>query len=111
MGANVFSDWKVGSTITYTGEFQGKKYQDKGVIQKVEPEKILQSTFFSPLSGKEDTPDNYYLVTYILSKSDGKTMVTLLQDNISTEKERVHSIENWKSVLRKLKAVVESETA
>ena len=109
MGTDVSTDWKEGSAITYNGEYEGKKYHDKGIIKKIEPEKILQSTYLSSMSGKEDKPDNYNLVTYKLTKSDDKTVITLTQDNNSTEKEKEHSTENWKAVLKKLKEVVESE--
>ncbi len=109
MGTDVSTDWKEGSTITYSGEYEGKKYHDKGVIKKTEPEKLLQSTYLSSLSGKEDKPENYNLVTYKLTNRDDKTVVSLSQDNNSTEKEKEHSIENWKSVLKKLKEVAETE--
>lgn len=109
MGTDVSSDWKEGSTITYAGEYEGKKYHDKGIIKKILPEKELQSTYWSSLSGKADQPDNYNLVTYKMTKRDNKTVITLSQDNISTEKEKQHSAENWKMVLKKLKEVVESE--
>ena len=109
MGTNVSTDWKEGSAITYDGEYNGKKYHDKGVIKKVEPEKLLRSTYLSSMSGKEDKPENYNLVTYKLTPSNGKTVVTISQDNILTEKEKEHSRENWKLVLKKLKEVVETE--
>ena len=109
MGTDVSTDWKEGSKITYNGEYQGKKYHDKGIIKKVEPEKLLQSTYLSSMSGKEDKPENYNLVTYKLTKSGDTTVITLSQDNNSSEKEKEHSIENWKMVLKKLKEVVESE--
>src|ERR1035437_236653 len=109
MGTDVSSDWKEGSTITYSGEYEGKKYHDKGIIKKIETEKVLQSTYWSSMSGKADKPENYNLVTYKMTKKDDKTLVTLSQDKISTEKEKEHSIENWKMVLKKLKEVVESE--
>ena len=109
MGTDVSTDWKEGSPNTYTGEYEGKKYHDKGTIKKIEPGKILQSTYLSSMSGKEDKPENYNLVTYIITKRDGKTVITLTQDNNSTEKEKEHSTENWKRVLKKLKEVVESE--
>jgi uncharacterized protein YndB with AHSA1/START domain len=109
MGTDVTSDWKEGSTITYNGEYEGKKYHDKGVIKKIDPEKILQSTYLSSMSGKEDKPENYNLVTYKITKRDDKTVITLTQDNNATEKEKEHSTENWKAVLKKLKEVAESE--
>ncbi len=108
MGTNVVTDWKEGSSITYDGEYNGKKYHDKGVIKKVEPGKLLQTTYLSSMSGKEDRPENYNLVTYKIKKKEDKTVVTISQDNNATEKEREHSAENWKMVLKKLKEVVEA---
>jgi len=61
------------------------------------------------MGGKEDKPENYNLVTYKLSQNDGKTVVTLTQDNVLSEKEKEHVTGNWKSVLKKLKEVVENE--
>jgi hypothetical protein len=60
------------------------------------------------MGGKEDKPENYNLVTYYLSEKDGKTIVTLTQDNVGSEKEKEHVTDNWKAVLKKLKEVVEN---
>lgn len=109
MGTNVTSDWKEGSAITYTGEYNGKTYHDKGVIKKTEPEKLFQSTYWSSMGGKEDKPENYNLVTYKLTEDGDKTTVTLTQDNVQSEKDKEHVTQNWNMVLKKLKEVVESE--
>lgn len=108
MGTDVSTDWKEGSPINYTGEYNGKKYHDKGVIKKIEPEKIFQSTYWSSMGGKEDKPENYNLVTYNLSEKDGKTVLTLTQNNVGSEKEKEHVTGNWKAVLKKLKEIVEN---
>jgi len=108
MGTNVSTDWKEGSAITYEGEYNGKKYKDKGIIKKIQPAKILESTYWSSMGGKEDKPENYNTVTYELEGNpDGTTMVKLTQDNILTEQEKEHVTVNWKMVLQKLKEVVE----
>ena len=107
MGTTVTTDWKEGSSISYEGEYQGKKYKDKGVIKKIEPKKIFQSTYWSSMGGKEDKPENYNMVKYALKEKEGKTVVTLSQDNINSEKEKEHVTGNWKAVLKMLKQVVE----
>ncbi len=84
-GADVESEWRAGSEITWKGEFNGKKYQDKGVILKIEPEHTLQYSHFSPLSGKPDKPENYHTVTIKLAGSADKTEVSLLQNNYLDE--------------------------
>jgi uncharacterized protein YndB with AHSA1/START domain len=109
MGTTTVSDWREGSSIAYSGEYEGKNYHDKGKIIKMEPVKLFQSTYWSSMSGKKDEPENYNLVTYRLSEENGKTTVHLTQDNIASEKEKAHSEKNWAMVLQKLKEVVENE--
>lgn len=104
----VITDWKVGSPITYKGQWQGKAFEDKGKILEIEPEKTLVSTHWSPLSGVPDTPENYHTVTYTLSDQGESTEVTITQDNNSTEKEKEHSEQNWRTVLEGMKKLLES---
>ena len=104
---DVISDWKVGSPIVYRGEFDGKKFEDKGTIVKIEPEKQLVSTHWSPLSGVPDSPENYHTVTYDLVAREDKTEITITQDNNANEQEKVHSEENWKMVLVEMKKLLE----
>src|SRR3974390_3513130 len=81
-GTKMTTDWKVGSPITYEGEYQGRNYQDKGGVKKFRPEQELETTYWSSMSGKEDTPENYNTVTYTLEKEGSGTRLTLMQDNI-----------------------------
>ncbi len=106
-GTNVISDWKKGSPIIWKGEWGGKKYEDKGVILKLEPERLIQYSHFSPLSGQQDLPENYHTVAIELSGKGKQTLVSLLQDNNATEEAREHSEKNWKIMLDGLKKLLE----
>lgn len=106
-GTKVTTDWKEGSAITYEGEYNGTQYKDKGIIKKFEPNKVFSATYWSSMGGKEDTPDNYNLVTYTLEETHNRTIVTLTQDNIATDQERLQMLTNWNSVLAELKNVAE----
>src|SRR5216684_1074674 len=66
-GTQVTTDWKVGSPIIYKGEWQGKSYEDKGKILKIEPNKLIVSTYWSSMSGMPDAPENYKTVSYELT--------------------------------------------
>jgi uncharacterized protein YndB with AHSA1/START domain len=105
---DVITDWKVGSPIIYKGEWQGKSFTDKGKVLKVEPEKSLVTTHWSPLSGVADSPENYHTVTYTLRAKGESTEVTITQDNNATEQEKEHSEENWRTVLDGMKKLLES---
>ena len=106
-GTNVTTDWKKGSPVTYSGVWEGKPYEDKGVIMNIVPEKIYHSTYYSPLSGKEDVPENYANVIWELSEKNGQTIINLSMDNIETEEGRIKSEQNWDYVLSGMKTFVE----
>ncbi|MGH7650271.1 MAG: SRPBCC family protein [Gemmatimonadaceae bacterium] len=107
-GTTVTSDWKKGSRIVWKGEWQGKAYEDKGVVLATDKPKKLQYTYLSSMSGKPDTPDNYSTITINLSPDGNRTRVSLSQDNNDTEASRDHSQQNWETVLAGLKKVVEA---
>ena len=106
-GTIVITDWQVGSPIVYEGEWQGKSYQDKGIIMQVEPGKLLVSTYWSSMAGLPDLPENYKTVRYELSPVGHETKLTVTQDNNATQEEAMHSSQNWKMVLDGIKKVVE----
>lgn len=106
-GTDVHTDWQVGSPITYTGEWEGKQYEDKGTILEVQPERLLVSTYWSSMSKLPDLPENYKNVRYELSPEGEATKVTIVQDNNKTQEEADHTTKNWNMVLSKLKEVVE----
>ncbi len=106
-GTHVTTDWRVGSPITYEGIWEGKAYEDKGQILQVEPGKLLVSTYWSPLSGLPDVPENYQTVRYELSTEGSGTRLTLTQDNNATQEDANHSAQNWSMVLAGMKQIVE----
>jgi uncharacterized protein YndB with AHSA1/START domain len=107
-GSTVKTDWAVGSSITYSGEWEGKPFEDKGIVVDVQPGRVLSTTHFSPLSGKEDSPENYHTVTYTLDPHGDSTIVTLTQDNNESDEDAKHSADNWTLMLAGLKKVVEA---
>ncbi len=108
-GTKVETDWRIGSPITYTGQWQGKPYQDKGVVKQVETNKLLVSTYWSPLENLPDRPEYYKTVRYELASEGNATRLTVTQDNNATPEDAAHSSENWKMVLEGMKALLEGK--
>jgi len=106
-GTNVVSDWREGSPIIWKGEWQGKSYEDKGVLLQLKPERTVQYSHFSPLSGLPDKRENYHTVTIELSAEGNQTRVSLAQDKNPTEQARDHSEKNWEMMLIALKKFLE----
>jgi uncharacterized protein YndB with AHSA1/START domain len=106
-GTNVETTWKVGAPITWKGEWEGRAYEDKGVVKTSDAPRTLAYSHFSPLTGKPDKPENYHNIVVSLVPSGRNTRVTLEQDNNGTEEERAHSQKNWETMLGGLKKYVE----
>src|ERR1700733_1843515 len=97
VSAEVVSEWKKGSSITWKGTWQGKPHEDRGTILDLQEGRLIQYSHFSPLSGLADVPGNYHTVTVQLSPEGEEegTRVSLAQDNNPDEEAREHSEKNW----------------
>lgn len=108
-GTKVISDWKVGTSILFTGNWQGTDYADKGTILKFDIEKVFQYNYWSGFSGLPDSPENYSMITFELTSKDNGTMLTLTQSNFATETMYEHSDKNWDAALDIVKNLTEKQ--
>jgi uncharacterized protein YndB with AHSA1/START domain len=106
-GTVLKSDWKVGSPITFSGEWEGKPYLDKGIILQIENEKVLKYNYWSSFSGTEDKPENYATIIYSLEEKDGQTTIFISQDSIKSKEALEHSEQNWQMIMKSLKELLE----
>jgi hypothetical protein len=59
------------------------------------------------MTGRPDLPENYHTITYRLAEHDGKTNLSLSQDNNGSDHEAEHSGTTWRNMLEALKRIVE----
>ena len=107
MGAEVSTDWQVGSPITWRGEMDGRGYEDKGEVLEVDEPNLLSVTHYSPLMGQADEPESYHTIVYRLSGGDGPTTVALTQDGNDSAEQAEQFSTNWQGMLEALKSTVE----
>ena len=111
-GTTMEADWRPGGTITWSGEWKGEPYVDRGSVLEYEPPRRLATTHWSPMSGLEDRPENYHHVSYDVEERDGVTTLTLTHGNSPTQTDADAMVENsWKPVLQEIKDLVESRNA
>ena len=106
-GTEVLSDWKEGSPLIFRGEWEGKPFEDKGNILKIEEEKLFQHNYWSGFSGLPDLPENYSIVTYQLEASKNHTILKLTQEGFANERARSHSEISWDIVLQRMIEILE----
>jgi len=109
MGAEVDTDWRAGSPLTLTGEFNGKSFKDHGEIRDAEPQRHLAFTHFS---GSGEQHGN--LVDMALEPNGDRTRVSLSQTPLDGERPDGTKVaefrKNWEVMLGALKNAAEDKT-
>jgi uncharacterized protein YndB with AHSA1/START domain len=109
--SEVYSDWKVGSAITFKGKmFLIIPFEMKGKIEQIEPGKLLQYTL---KNGKDNDPSSgISTVTDVLTYQNGETTVSVTDDvgeGENAERRYNRSVKGWEKVLAGLKKTVEED--
>jgi len=106
-GSRVETTWEVGSPITWSGEYDGRAYQDKGEVLVHDEPRVLSMTHYSPLMGQPDEPESYHTLVYTLTPESDLTHLELTQDGNDSEEQAEQFSRNWQAMLDGLKAHVE----
>lgn len=106
-GADIQSDWMEGSPITFTGEFNGTFFHEKGTILHCQPYRFLQYSHWSDLEQLPDLPENYRNWTFRIESGGPNVVLSVVEDNIPDETKRARSDEFWSGVLTTIKRIVE----
>lgn len=94
-GTEAESDWKVGSNITYRGEYGGVSYADKAIIVDLEENRRLVTRYWSSMSGLPDAPENYVGVRYEIEEMDGRCELRVTQEDNKTDAEAEQRKKDW----------------
>ena len=108
-GTQTETDWKMGSNITFKGEYDGHTYTDKGIVMVNQPYTLLAYDYWSQFSGLEDSPENYCEVSYhLVDNLDGSISFTWQQIGFKDSTSMEHNKAGMPSILKKIKELAES---
>ena len=80
-GSELQTDWKVGSKIEFVTEWEGKQFKQWGTVLEYNPTDSLTYNLFAPQPGLEDKAENYFVMKYVLTGSDGNIKLEIIQVN------------------------------
>jgi len=103
MGGEYVFHWKVGSSFGWKG-LNGEMLTN-GKILRIEPERLLQHSLFSP--GTEDVV--MATITYALQEESGTTTMEIREEFAKpiTDEEQEDSVAGWNAALQAIKALTE----
>lgn len=108
-GSDLLTAWQVGSEIKFTTKWDDKIFEQWGKVLEIKPNELIKYSLFAPRPGLEDRPENYFVMSYILSPENGKTKLEIVQEDNrpNAVQEEPQGEEN--PVLKSLKMIAERE--
>jgi len=108
-GSELLTNWQVGSDIRFRTEWEGKLFEQWGKILEIRPYKIVKYSLFAPRPDLEDKPENYFIMTYVLSNKGGQTILEIIKED-----KRPHAVQEDPQgednpVLKALKELAEAD--
>jgi uncharacterized protein YndB with AHSA1/START domain len=107
MQLEIVTEWKVGGPVIIKG-FHHVKFENRGVVLAFEPERKLSYSHLSSVSNLPDRPENYTVITFVLTPVEGGTLLTLTLKNFPDEIIRKHMELYWKPTLQILQRFAEA---
>lgn len=107
-GSELTTSWQPGSPIRFTTPWEGKVLEQWGTVLDFRPNESLAYSLFAPGPGREDVPENYFTMTYVLQPQGDGTLLQIIQEDNrpGAVQEEEKGADN--PVLQALKTVAES---
>ena len=80
-GSNLITDWKVGSEIKFSTEWNGKIFEQWGKVLEIQLDEFIKYSLFAPRPDLEDKPENYFVMMYVLTSENGLTKLEIIQED------------------------------
>ncbi|HET6450502.1 MAG TPA: SRPBCC domain-containing protein [Spirochaetia bacterium] len=105
-GSTVESDFVAGRPIVWKGVWEGKPFEDRGVILQVQAPHLLSYSHWTPSMGP-DVEEKRNILTWRLSEENGGVRVVFQHENIATREMKEHSEPMWSQLLARMKELAE----
>jgi uncharacterized protein YndB with AHSA1/START domain len=108
-GSDLLTTWEIGSDIKFRTEWEGKVFEQWGKVLEVIPTQKVKYSLFAPGPDLEDKPENYFVMSYVLTDENGQTKLEIIQEDSrpNAVQEEPQGEEN--PVLKSLKEIAEKE--
>lgn len=108
-GSDLITTWEVGSEIRFVTKWEEQVFEQWGVIQEIRENELLKYRLFAPRPDLEDKPENYFIMSYVLTEENGITKLEIIQEDNRPNaiQEELQGEEN--PILKSLKDLAEKE--
>ena len=108
-GSDLITTWKVGSEIKFVTEWEGQIFEQWGKILEIRENELLKYSLFAPRPDLEDKPENYFVMSYILTEENGNTKLEIIQEDNRPNAVQEEQQGEENPILKSLKDLAETE--
>ncbi|MEO6254331.1 MAG: SRPBCC domain-containing protein [Ferruginibacter sp.] len=80
-GSDLFTTWEPGSPIRFSTAFGDNIFEQWGTVLEIKPNELIRYSLFAPGPGREDKPENYFIMNYVLTGNNEKTTLEIIQED------------------------------
>ncbi len=80
-GSDLLTTWEIGSDIKFTTKWQDKIFEQWGKVLEILPNELVKYSLFAPRPDLEDKPENYFIMSYVLTDENGQTKLEIIQED------------------------------
>ena len=80
-GSDLLTTWEIGSDIKFSTAWEDKVFEQWGKVLAFTPTEIVRYSLFAPRPDLEDKPENYFIMSYVLTEENGQTKLEIIQED------------------------------
>ena len=108
-GSELLTDWKVDSDIRFKTEWEGKIFEQWGKVLEIRPNELIKYSLFAPRPNLDDKPENYFIMSYVLTIENGQTKLEIIQEDNRPNAVQEEPKGEENPVLKSLKEIAETD--
>ncbi len=107
---DVFCDWKEGSTLRWTGNYQGRDIDAEGQVLEVIPGKLIKYSGFDRLTEGDSSREGDVHITHEIIPQGGKTKLLTTLEHFEGDESRAEvAAQQWDfEIMPRLQTLVET---
>ena len=80
-GSDLITTLEVGTKIEFITEWEGTIFKQWGKVLEIESNNLLKYNLFAPRPDLEDKPENYFIMSYVLTSENLQTKLEIIQED------------------------------
>ena len=80
-GSDLQTTWKINSDIKFVTVWEGTIFKQWGKVIEIQQNKLIKYSLFATRPDLEDNPENYFIMSYILTDENGEITLEIIQED------------------------------